>query len=311
MRGALSLKPSYYEALRRLTLQLSGVRMGADHAFLVETRLASLARSEGYDSLDAMVQELFKVGQARLALQVVSTLVERDTHFNRDPASLNHLFDYALPDLISVRGGGRIDLLSYGCGSGQDIYSVAIRARSPKGRQILGPATLSLTGVDYPSQALERARSGRYTHFEVQRGLSARDMVSHFTPDPAPGSTDWLAADHLRESVAFHDMHLMADNGTLGEFHLVMFRASLAQYSQPARMRMLINLTKMLRPYGYLVLGSRESVSDLHPQLCPVDGVPGLYRKREAEVEPTAPSGKLPSGRTTFHDNPSQQAKSA
>ena len=65
MRDALSLKPTYYEALRRLALQLASVRMGSDHAFLVETRLSSLARSEGFESLDAMVEKLFAVDQAR------------------------------------------------------------------------------------------------------------------------------------------------------------------------------------------------------------------------------------------------------
>jgi len=42
MSRVLSLKPTYYEALKRLTLELAGVKLGADHAFLVETRLSNL-----------------------------------------------------------------------------------------------------------------------------------------------------------------------------------------------------------------------------------------------------------------------------
>lgn len=297
MRGALSLRPSYYEALRRLTLQLAGVRMGSDHAFLVETRLANLARREGYASLDAMVQELFSSGQARLAVQVVSALVERDTHFNRDPASLNTLFDVALRDLAQTRGGGRLDLLCHGCGSGQDVYSVAMRAQSPQGRDILGQAELYLTGVDYPSQALERARAGRYTHFEVQRGLSARDMVSHFTPDPSPNSTDWIASDALRERVHFQDMHLMSDRMEKERFHIVLFRGALSQYTSPARIRLMRGLSLCLKPYGYLVLGADEEVGGEAFGLETVDGAPGLYRKPEVAV---APVGKQPTNRTTF-----------
>ena len=72
MRDALSLKPTYYEALRRLALQLAGVRMGSDHAFMVETRLSSLARSGGFESFDAMVEKLFAVGQAPGDLDRVS-----------------------------------------------------------------------------------------------------------------------------------------------------------------------------------------------------------------------------------------------
>ena len=38
MSAALTLKPSYYEALKRLTLELAGINLGPDHTFLIETR---------------------------------------------------------------------------------------------------------------------------------------------------------------------------------------------------------------------------------------------------------------------------------
>ncbi|MGB3455534.1 MAG: CheR family methyltransferase [Litorimonas sp.] len=293
----MSLRPPYYEALRRLTLQLAGVQMGSDHAFLVETRLASLARKEGFDSLDTMVEELFAVGQARLALHVVSTLVERDTHFNLDAGSLDALFETALPDLVAKRGGGRIDLLSYGCGSGQDVYSIKVRARAAQAAAMLAPVQLHIKGVDYPSQALERARTGRYTHFEIQRGLSARDMIANFTPDPAPGSTDWIASDALRENISFAEMHLLAGEKRNETFHAVLFRGALSHYSKTARFRVLRILTSLLRPDGYLVLGSEDDLGQVHPGLDKVEGRTGLYRRRDAVQ---APVGKQPNGRTTF-----------
>lgn len=299
MRGALSLRPTYYEALRRLTLQLAGVHMGSDHAFLVETRLSRLARDQGYDSLDTMIDELFALGQSRLAIQVVSALVERDTHFNSDLKSLDTLFNVALPDLVEKRGGGRIDLLSYGCGSGQDVYSIAIRARQAEHKRLLEAVDFQITGVDYPSQALERAKAGRYTHFEVQRGLSILDLIANFTPDPAEGSTDWIAASHLTERVKFQDMHLMSGTGDLNEVHVVMFRGSISAYSRSAQIRVVRSLTKVLRPYGYLILGSNEALQDSYSELEPVSGSPGLYRR--LKIEPVVePVGKQPNGRTTF-----------
>jgi chemotaxis protein methyltransferase CheR len=240
---------------------------------------------------------------------VVSALVERDTHFNRDPKSLDTLFNTVLPELVENRGGGRIDLLSYGCGSGQDIYSIAIRARYAAARAMMGPVALHMTGVDYPSQALERARTGRYTHFEAQRGLSARDLIANFTPDLAPGSTDWLVAAHLQENVTFKEMHLMAGADELDEFHIVMFRGAIGHYSRTARVRVIRGLTKVLRPYGYLILGSGEELLDNYRELEPVTGTPGLYRR--LKFEPVLePVGKQPNGRTTFDGSKPQQAAS-
>jgi chemotaxis protein methyltransferase CheR len=280
--------------------------MGSDHAFLVETRLANLARKEGFDSLERMIEELFSTGQGRLALHVVSTLVERDTHFNRDPQSFDLLFNVALPDLISKRGGGRIDLLSYGCGSGQDLYSIAIRARHTAEAAMLAPVEFHLRGVDYPSQSLERAQAGRYTHFEIQRGLSARDMIANFIPDPAPGSTDWLAAAHLHENLSFQEMHLMSGTDEKESFHIVMFRGAIGHYSRPARLRVTRTLTKLLKPKGYLIMGPDESLGDEHFGLDPIAGCSGLYQRHAAE--PVAPVGKQPTDKTDFHQSDTRQA---
>jgi len=156
--GALSMAPSYYEALHRLTLELAGINLGSNHAFLVETRLSRLAREEGFESLDAMISELFKNGAARLAVQVVSALTERDTHFFKDRTAFDKLRNIVLPDLHHKRGGGRIRLLSFGCASGQEPYGIAMTIA--RMQEALSGLKIDIVGVDYPSQALERARIG-------------------------------------------------------------------------------------------------------------------------------------------------------
>ena len=156
--GALSLAPSYYDALRRLTLELAGINLGANHTFLVETRLSRLARENGYESLDIMVEELFKTGGSRLAVQVVTALTERDTQFFKDKRAFQRLEDIVLPDLHHKRGGGRVRLLSFGCASGQEPYGIAMLLDRMKSR--LKGMQVDIVGVDYPSQALDRARDG-------------------------------------------------------------------------------------------------------------------------------------------------------
>ena len=318
MSGALSLEPSYYDALRRLTLELAGVRMGADHAFLVETRLAGLARREGFASLDAMIGELFASGQTRLAVRIVSALVERDTHFNRDPASLDAMFEGAVEPLAaalqsgerasegSPRAANQMDILCYGCGSGQDVYSIAMRALHwAEGRTAHGLPSprVSVSGVDYPSQALERARAGRFTHFEVQRGLSAADMLRWFEPgSEAEGGagSDWTVGAELKALTRFSEMHLLSGLDELSDYDIVTFRGSLAHYSAPAQVRVLRGLTRHLRPGGYLVLGSGEGLGEMRFGLESVPGQPTLYAKPVPPPEPVAPVGKQPNGRTDF-----------
>jgi len=294
--GALSLAPSYYDALRRLTLELAGINLGANHAFLVETRLARLAREEGYDSLDDMIDELFRTGGSRLAVQVVSALTERDTQFYKDKTAFERLRDTVLPDLHHKRGGGRVRILSFGCASGQETYGIAMIVDQM--REQLDGLKIDLVGVDYPSQALDRARAGRYTHFDVQRGLPIQNLIDYFTPD----KTDWVINDEIKEMVEFRDIHLLSKLDTLEEFHAVMFCGSLPHYSAPARVRVLRGLSGLVKENGYLILGEGENMSQMNFGFDRVNpDMPGLYKKREVIIEPEIdPNLKVPNGRTTF-----------
>jgi chemotaxis protein methyltransferase CheR len=302
MSRVLSLNASYYEALKRLTLELAGVNLGSDHAFLVETRLSALARREGFDSLDALVSQLFSTGETKLAVQVVSALLERDTHFNKDPKSFHRLTEDILPALYKVRGGGHIRLLSFGCAAGQEAYGMAmaferVKADYPEMR-------IEIVGVDYPSTALDRARAGRYTHFDVQRGLSAHDLVKFFEPAPEANSTDWVIKDSLKEHVRFEDVHLLSSLGTLPKFHGVLFRGALPHYSAPAQVRVLRGLASLVLPYGFLLLGSNETLNDINFGFDEYGEGRGLYQKREDVVEEIEiiedPDVKKNNGRTTF-----------
>lgn len=302
--GALSLAPSYYDALRRLTLELAGINLGANHAFLVETRLSRLAREEGYDSLDSMIDELFKTGGSRLAVQVVSALTERDTHFFKDKTAFERLQEIVLPDLHHKRGGGRIRLLSFGCASGQEPYGIAMTLDRMK--EQLDGLKVDIVGVDYPSQALDRARQGKYTHFDVQRGLPIQDLVEFFDPS----GEDWLVKSHIKDMVEFRDIHLLSKLDVLEEFHAVMFCGSLPHYSAPARVRVLRGLSGLVKENGYLILGEGENLSQMNFGFDQVGSGSGLYKKREVIVEPEIdPTVKIPNGRTTFEKAPKKKKK--
>jgi len=296
MRNALTLNSSYYEALKRLTLELAGVKLGADHAFLVETRLAEVARREGFDTLDAMIKELFNTGQTRLAVKVVSSLVERDTHFFRDRESFDLLENTVLPQLHRVHKGGKIRILSFGCMSGQETYGIAMTIERMKDQ--LKDLEIEIIGVDYPSQALDRAKAGRYTHFEVQRGLPIKDLITYFDRD----KEDWIIKPALRKMVSFKDVHLLSSLDELDDFHAILFRGNLPHYSGPAQVRVLRGLSTRVKPFGYLILGSGETLEHINYGFVTIENAPSLFRKREDPPEEIIedPNIKKPTDKKTF-----------
>lgn len=296
MSAVLSLTPSYYEALKRLTLELAGINLGADHAFLIETRLSSLARTEGFDTLPEMIEELFNTGQSRLAVQVVSSLMERDTHFNTDMESFNKLDDVILPLLKPIHKNGTVRILSFGCSSGQEPYGIAMALDKVKDKY--PDLKFEIVGVDYPSAALDRARAGRYTHFDVQRGLPIRDLVTYFDRE----KEDWVIKPEIKDMVTFEETHLLSNLDNLGDFHVVLFRNALPHYSSPAQVRVLRGLTGLVKHLGYLLLGSGETLNHINFGFDPLARQNGIFRKRAKKIEPEPidPSIKVPNGRKTF-----------
>lgn len=284
MSGTLSLKPSYYEALKRLTIELVGVKLGADHEFLVETRLSTLARIEGFESLHQMIEELFSRGQTRLAIHVVTALLERATSFFEGRKGFETMGDVLLPNLHRLYHGGTVRILSYGCSSGQEVYSAAILA--DKLADILPNMNVEFTGVDYPSQALERAKAGRFTHFEVQRGLPIRHLIKYFDRD----GEDWVVKDSLRSKITFIDHNLLTDISDLGTYQIVLFRGHLNQITAPAKARILRSLCTLVSANGYLMLGCNETPGDTNFWFDPVSIAPGCFKKREKQAEAPTPA---------------------
>lgn len=276
-------------------MELAGVNLGSDHAFLIETRLATLARQEGYESLDDMVEELFNTGQSRLAVQVVSSLLERDTHFYTDRPSLEKLEDVIIPVFYSSRKGGTIRIVSFGCSSGQEPYCIAMALDKAKDK--FPDVKFEIIGVDYPSSALDRAKAGRYTHFDVQRGLPIRDLVTYFDRQ----AEDWVVKDHIRKAVKFEETHLLSNLDALGEFDIVVFRNALPHYSSPAQVRVLRGLSTLVKPLGYLLLGSDETLNHINYGFDTLARQPNIFRKREEKVEVIIdPNIKVPTDRKTF-----------
>lgn len=280
MSNVRTLKSGYYEALRRLTLELAGIKLGEDSEFLVETRLGALARQEGYADLPSMIEALFSEGQTRLAVNVVATLLERDMRFFDDKVGFAKLKQAILPKLFERSAGKPIRVLCYGCGSGQDAYSMAMTLHEVS--QELAGFHFSLKGIDFPSRGLSRAVAGRYTHFEVQRGLPVQKLVKYFTRE----REDWIITPALRESVEFQEFHLLSSLEPLGQFDLIMFRNALGRYAPAAQMRILRSLSPAIDIGGYLMLGSGETLNKLNFGMEAVGDAPGFFiRQAPAVIE--------------------------
>jgi chemotaxis protein methyltransferase CheR len=157
----------------------TGQQLTMNRRWRIETALSALLRERGISSLDELITILVMGKEPALSDKVVEALLNNETYFFRDRAPFDLLARHALPELAKKRHSSRrIKIWSAGCATGQEVYSLAMLfAEDPS--QWRG-WTIDLLGTDVSTSVIDRARSGLYSQFEVQRGLGINQTIRWF-----------------------------------------------------------------------------------------------------------------------------------
>jgi chemotaxis protein methyltransferase CheR len=137
---------------------------------------------------------------------------------------------------------------------------------------------VELFGSDLSERALEKARSGLYTQFEVQRGLQIGRLVDHFEKSDEM----WEITPRIRQSIRWRRVNLLADLRSLGAYDVILCRYVLSNAVPAVRRHILEGLAGALAPDGRLVLGEGETAVETTEALVPVSGRPGLFAPNPA-----------------------------
>jgi chemotaxis protein methyltransferase CheR len=268
------MTPEQLAVIADLVRGRSGVVIDTSKTYVIETRLAPVARREGFASIAEMIQELSRRREPALTWAVVEALSSTETQFFRDKLPFQQMREHILPALAPACPGG-LKVWSVGCSTGQEPYSLAMLAEEESGR--FPGLQIDILAADLSERCLEKAHAGLYTQFEVQRGLPARSLVKYFDKiDEA-----WVLSPRIRHRVRFARMNLLTDVRGAGPFDVIFCRNILSAFDEPTRQSVLEALAGALADHGYLVLGLSE-VFHLVKALRPVPGRPGLYTRDPA-----------------------------
>jgi chemotaxis protein methyltransferase CheR len=132
---------------------------------------------------------------------------------------------------------------------------------------------IEILGTDLSTEVLEKAKTGIYSQFEVQRGLPIQLLVKYF----AQVGETWQVAPELRAMVQYKPLNLLHSFSHLGTFDVVFCRNVLIYFDQQTKIDVLDRLPKIMQPDGFLVLGAAETVVGLTDAFKPVPDQRGLY----------------------------------
>jgi chemotaxis protein methyltransferase CheR len=266
------MTPQGFASLAAMLYAGSGLAIGPDKMYLVETRLTPLLRTHGLPNLDALAAALRTGGQRALERDVIDAMTTNESSFFRDDKPFTHFRTQALPRLMAARGAGtKLRIWSAAASTGQEAYSLAMILTEL--RASLGGRVVEILGTDLAREPLVRAREGLYTQFEMQRGLPVQMLLKYFRKE----GEMWRIVDSIRAMASFREWNLLGDLRPLGKFDVVFCRNVLIYFDPPTKARALEAIARQMPPDGLLYLGGAETVLGITDRFVPIAGDRGVY----------------------------------
>lgn len=272
-----------FEMVARLLKERSGLVVTAEKAYLLDNRLQPVARRFSLDGVDALVSKLGPGGDEKLKAAVVEAMTTNESLFFRDLKPFDQLRDIVLPKMLEARAATkRIRIWSAACSSGQEPYSIAMLIEEQKAK--FAGWKIEITATDLSNEMLEKARTGIYSQFEVQRGLPITMLVKYFTQQ----GERWQINQDLRSKIQFKEFNLLKHPKLLGKFDIVFCRNVLIYFDQPTKAQVLSGIADVLEPDGAMYLGGAETVLGISNRFEPVPEQRGAYRVSGGGVRASA-----------------------
>ena len=281
------MNTSDFELVAKLVKERSGLMLSEDKAYLLESRLNPVARRHGFKGIDELVQAIRVGREESLLKDVTEAMTTNESFFFRDSKPFDQFRDLVLPHLLKERATKKsFRIWSAACSNGQEAYSLAMILKE-KGAELAG-WNIDIIGTDISDEVLAKAKDGRYSQFEVQRGLPINLLVKYFK------QVDdlWQIDSSLRQMVTFKPFNLLNSPAPLGSFDVVFCRNVLIYFDRDTKASVLNNIAKLMPSDGFLYLGGAETVLGISDQFQLIPGQRGVYGLTSGmESAPVAAAG--------------------
>ncbi len=254
----MTITSSEFNYIRRLVLDQSAIVLEEDKQYLAEARLSPVARRAGFESLASMVAWMAAKKFDGLHRKVVEAMTTNETSFFRDFHPYETLRKSIIPELMTKRVHSKeLNIWSAACSSGQEPYSLAMLLQEHFPR--LTEWRLKIIASELSAEMLARARQGRYSQLEVNRGLPASLLVKFFRQQ----GSDWQIREDLRTRIEFQIVNLAETWPLFPPMDIILMRNVLIYFGIETKKKILAKVRQTLKPDGYLFLGGAETTFNL------------------------------------------------
>jgi chemotaxis protein methyltransferase CheR len=252
----------------------TGQQIAPSRYWRIQTALAPVLKRCAIPDLDALVAVLSDPDNEALLQESLDAMLNNESFFFRDTALFASLRTDALPVLRERRAHKKaVRIWCAGTSTGQEAYSIAMLFDSD--REKWQDWKIEIVGTDISTSVIARAKAGRYSQFEIQRGLSVEYMLRYFAQE----GEDWVVDPRLKQMVHFQEDNLLKPRGDLGRFDIILCRNVLMYFAPETRHIAYSKIERALEDDGMLMLGAAETVLGHTDLFSATREMRGLYCK--------------------------------
>lgn len=267
----MSISQQDFEKIAKYIKKKSGIHLTEDKLYLLETRLMPVATKNQCKNIAELSEKLSNTNDDKLITEVTEALTTNESSFFRDVKPFDQIINVIIPRILAAEPGKKkIRIWSAACSTGQEPYSVMMKImESGKYKDI----EFEILASDFTSHVIEKAKSGIYTQFEVQRGVPITMLVKYLEQQ----GEDWKIKPEVSKNVKFEQVNLIEDFTSIGKFDIVLCRNVLIYFDMETKSQVLHNIGKVMSPKACLILGSSESVYGIENEFVLLPDSQGIY----------------------------------
>jgi chemotaxis protein methyltransferase CheR len=224
---------------------------------------------------------------------LVGHLTVSETFFFRNADNFRALAGHVLPERVRRRQTRTLRILSAGCASGEEPYSLAMMIREALPE--LDRWDVKIVGLDLNPAMISRAREARYSAWSL-RATNEEMRQRYFRPQ----GRDFVLAPEIRSMVDFQEGNLVDEDALLWQpdrYDLIFCRNVIMYFTPEVMGAVVRRVAQALVPGGFFFLGHAETLRGLSQDfhLCHTHDT-FYYQRRDGRASggPPAPAEAAP-----------------
>ncbi|MBM7558579.1 CheR family methyltransferase [Marinitoga litoralis] len=245
-----------YKKIRDYIYEKTGIYVEEKRLYFFKNRVFKRMKNIGIEDPNIYYNFLVNGEYSKMELnKLISEITVNETYFFREFPQLKVFAEYALKDVINRKNNKTIKVLSAGCASGEEPYTLSIILKE----MLDSDFDYIIDAFDIDPIMILKAKAGIYNDYAV-RDVPKEYLKKYFEEDKG----NYKVKDIIKNKVNIYNLNLVEDETYEkldDDYDFIFCRNVFIYFSDEIRKNIIMKFYAILNEGGYIFLGHSESIN--------------------------------------------------